>query len=171
MNRRSLLILVAVSAVTVGGYLLARLCGTATPRLWLLGITNAPSGNGTLAVLCLENSAGHAIYVSGPTNGSTFFTREVAAQQGWQPAEVAAPPMADYTWGLNSGQKLVFSVPVVTNQQVAWRVTVRYGEGAVYGHIPVFYRILPGGGPSFRLPWAGSGKHYTISTVISKHQL
>ncbi len=79
--------------------------------------------------------------------------------------------MADYTWGLNSGQKLVFSVPVVTNQHVVWRVTLRYGEGAVYTQIPVFYRILPGGGPRFRLPWAGSGKHYTISAVISKYEL
>lgn len=149
MNRRSLLILFAVSALAVAGCLvLPCLSRMASPRLRLLGFTNSPSATATLAVLCLENSARHTIYMSGPTNGSTFFSREVAASGGWQPAEVSAPPTEAYTWRLSPGRTFVFSVPVITNQKMPWRVAVRY----------------------FRWPWAGSGKYNTISTVISKPQ-
>ena len=39
---------------------------------FLIVFTNAPSATATLAVLCLENSARHTIYMSGPTTVQPF---------------------------------------------------------------------------------------------------
>jgi hypothetical protein len=169
MNRRVLLIFVPLCLVIVAGpLLLFRLPGT--PRLCLLGFTNAPSSNETVAVLCLKNSAKHRIYLNGQTNGATIYTCELATPAGWVPAEMPASPKRIHTWGLNPGERFVFSVPAMTNQQAAWRVAVRYFDGAQFTQIPVLWHILPGGGPCFPLPWKGSGRYYTVSTDILKQQ-
>jgi hypothetical protein len=163
MKRRLLLLSVPLSVVILSGWLLPSRLPSA-PRLWLLGFTNAPGSNATAAVLCLKNLTGHRVYLSGPTNRVTFFSREVATPTGWAPAEAPSPVKMEYSWDLSPAEEFVFFVPAITNQQAAWRVAVRYFDGAAYTQIPVLYRILPGGGPTFRVPWKGSGQYHTITT-------
>lgn len=157
----------AAVCVTVAVFLVLHLTSR-TPQLWFSGFRDAPGSHATEAVFRLTNPTRHTIYLGGPNLGLIFFTREVSAPGGWQPAETPAPPKMEASWGLIPGQSFVFSVPAMTNQPQGWRVTVRYFDGAVYRQIPVIYRLLPKGGPLFRVPWEGSGRYrYTSSDILT----
>jgi hypothetical protein len=158
MNRIARLVLLAFFGIALCAVIMrvSVLVFTATPQLRLLGFTSA-SNAGTVALVCLRNEGLHTIYLAGSTNGVPFYTREAKTPSGWQAIDTPARPMTESNWGVTSRQSCAFSVPVMTNQQDGWRVTVRYFDGAEY----VWWKLLP---RAIRLPWKGSGQYRDVST-------
>ena len=158
MNRRNRLVLGALCAVIAGGLLLLLyVSGTAKPRLQVLGFTNSSNGAGMVVMFRFYNTAWHTVYLRGPTNGSPFFTREVKTPNGWQVVDTPTKPLTDHTWDVSPRQSCVFCVPVITNQQEGWRVTVRYFDGGASVKLPLLPRMVD-------LPWKGSGQNLDVST-------
>ena len=160
MNRPVLLLSVALCFLVLGISLrFARPAGAAAPRLALLGFTNSLDGSATLAVLCLSNSTRHRILLEDSATGpATFFIREAKTSAGWQAIDVPALQMADRARDVYPKQSYVFEVPVITNHQEGWRVTVQFVDGDTCVQLPLLGWT--------DLPWIGSG-HYHDRLVSS----
>jgi hypothetical protein len=123
-------------ALLVALILFAKSTGSTAPQLWAIGTTNGPGDGTSIAMLCLSNSTGRRITLSGSQMGAPDYVRELRGSAGWEPADAPLRPVALYAWGLDPAATCVFGVPVATNQAGPWRVTVRYLDGGRIVQVP-----------------------------------
>jgi hypothetical protein len=157
MNRRVVITAVTVCLIAAMIVVLkVNVFNAATPHLSFVCFTNSPGGSSNVAILRFDNRSRHKVYLTGLTNGSPFFARELALAGGWLPIDMLAPRTNDSTWDVGPDQTCVFFVPSVTNEQIDWRVTIRYFDGEETVKLPLL--------PPFKAPGSGSGEYLKVST-------